>query len=187
MDSDKQKLMLALGVDEATLMSMLRSVLPTAVRTAAKKSENGPVKLYKHVTKNCTCIHCGAKSVHSYNLSYGDSLIWQNPEGRVKQMIIRPTDSMEDITVSAFFPHCDQCCKFVSRMSRRELEERYFKVLCLVENGFKLVFEPAKEPIYEPPEAYFPDTDDYPRREDTIEEKTLRSFYQDGFDLDLLY
>lgn len=139
-DADlKKQLMAALGINEEELKQL--AVKVTGLPLLKKKApEHGPVRLYKRVTKKSHCTHCGHQDSIDYLLSYGEHIIWANKEGRYKSLYISTKDSMEDITVDAYFTRCDMCAVFLRNLSRTQLEWRYLQMMKEVPNLFKLKF-----------------------------------------------
>jgi len=144
MDDVKKKLMEALGVSEDELRRLARKVVAPPATTKAAP-QHGPVKLYKHVIKSCTCRHCGDKWTVEYDLNHGESISWLSKDWRARTYQVRSNDPMTNLHIDAYVSKCGRCRLWVLGMTHAELAERYLSLLDLFEPTLVLKFDLERE------------------------------------------
>lgn len=130
----------ALSVDEktaerlTTLLELLRNPelmkkAQTIMEKDRKESQKvkHTVKRYKTVILNTVCLHCGFTYRRIVRLeTKGDSFVY-TMHGQVH--VVHYRDVLDMMVIHATAKRCDKCARFVSSLSREELERRYMNLL----------------------------------------------------------
>lgn len=107
------------------------------------------VKRYKTVILNTTCDHCGFTFRRLIKLeTKGDSFSYIR-NGQAS--IVHYKDVLDMMIVQATARRCDNCARFISTLSREELESRYLNIL---NHESATAIHPPKKPIQKVTEMF---------------------------------
>ena len=138
-DQELRELLESLGTEGVKLaLAELDKVPRVRVKV---HTEHGPVKQISSVIKKYECLGCGAKYSTAFTICNKEQLICLDEHGQV-HCIRAKVKGGDCIVVPCIVSKCSLCTNTISRMSRDELEKRFY--LLLKNSSFKEIASYAK-------------------------------------------
>ena len=119
--------LLAVGTfSRARLSMILKEISAEAEKEKRPKRSHvpsSPCIQYIEIKRNYTCLHCGARETTTVKLRRGEDVI-AITQGGAKIIVAESPAEIECVCKG-----CRDCRKFISGMSREDLENRYIELL----------------------------------------------------------
>ena len=124
------------------LMQKAKTMM-TAIEDKQRKTVHITAKQYRTATVVYHCLHCGGtNSVEKKLETKSESFSYVGHDTNV--YVVRYRDIESPVTVHSITRVCEECKKFISSLSREELEQRYINAISKDPVDMK---HPPKKPV----------------------------------------
>lgn len=103
-----------------------------------EKVERVQGSVFRTITRNNTCLHCGATWQRRSAFARGETFVVMNEKGKHYCVTVK-----EHASIEVYNNYCNSCEGYIRRLPRAELEQRYLKLLKIC--GHELLTKSQKE------------------------------------------